>query len=340
MRAATFHEHGGPEVLRVEDVVAPEPGAGEVLVRVRAAGLNHLDLWVRRGLPIAIPLPHIGGSDMAGTVESCGAEVTGWAPGDRVVVNPSLSCGACPQCAAGEEPLCRQFRILGEHLPGGFAEYVAVPAANLFRIPDAYPFERAAAAPLAFLTAWRGLLTRGRLRRGERVLITGASGGVATAALQIARMAGARVHALTTAAHADRVRALGADTVHDREAGDFSREIWRATDKQGVDLVFDSVGAAIFQPCLRVLGPGGRFVSYGGTTGPAVELDVRLLFWRQLEVIGTTMASRREFEAAMNAVFNGPLEPVVHDVLPLDRVREAHAALEAGGVFGKIVLTP
>jgi NADPH:quinone reductase-like Zn-dependent oxidoreductase len=340
MKAALFDVHGGPDVLRIADVPAPEPGSGQVRVRVVAAALNHLDLWVRRGLPVEIPLPHIGGSDIAGTIDRVGPDVTGWREGDRVVLNPSLSCGRCEWCRAGEEPLCPQYRIIGEHVAGGFAEYVVAPVANLYRVPDGYPLERAAAAPLAFLTAWRGLLTRGRLERGQSVLITGASGGVATAALQIARMAGAQVHALTTSEHADRVRALGADHVHDREAVDFSREVWRITEKRGLDVVFDSVGAAIFPQCVRALGRGGRLVVYGGTTGPKVELDVRQLFWRQSEVVGTTMSNRREFEAAMNAVFDGPLEPVIDTIMPLEQIAAAHERLEAGAQFGKIVLTP
>jgi NADPH:quinone reductase-like Zn-dependent oxidoreductase len=340
MRAAMIHEHGPPGVLRLEEVERPEPGTGEVRVRVAAAALNHLDVWVRRGLPIDIPLPHIGGSDIAGVVDACGAHVDGWAAGTPVVVDPSVSCGACPWCHIGEQPLCRSFRIIGEHLPGGFAEYVVVPAANLYELPAAYPLERAAAAPLAFLTAWRGLITRARLQRGQSVLITGASGGVATAAVQIARMVGAQVHAVTTAEHVERVRALGAAFVYDRDAVDFSREVWRETDKQGVDVVFDSVGAATFPQCVRSLGRGGRFVVYGGTSGPQVELDVRPLFWKQLDILGTTMSNHQEFEAAMDAVVAGRLEPVIDVVWPLDRIGEAHDRLERGEQFGKIVLVP
>ncbi|HUP18534.1 MAG TPA: alcohol dehydrogenase catalytic domain-containing protein, partial [Gemmatimonadota bacterium] len=214
MRAAIFHENGGPEVVRIEDVEPPVAGPAEVRIRVGASGVNHLDLWVRRGLPIETTMPHIGGSDVAGTVESVGAGVTGWEVGDRVVVDPSLSCGACEWCRAGEEPLCDEYRILGEHTQGGFAEYVVAPARNLYRIPDDVSFETAAAAPLAFLTAWRGLVTRARLRAGETVLITGASGGVATAAVQIAKHLGATVYAVTSSPHVERVRDLGADVVY------------------------------------------------------------------------------------------------------------------------------
>lgn len=340
MRAAVFYQFGDPGVVRVEDVPAPELGPDDVLVRVGAAALNHLDLWVRRGLPVETTMPHVGGADIAGVVAALGARVSGIAPGARVVVNPTLSCGACPACQRGDEPLCDRFRIIGEHTQGGFAEYVSVPATNLLPIPDDYPIERAAAAPLAFLTAWRGLITRGRLRRGETALITGASGGVATAALQIARHAGARVIALTTAEHAERVRALGADAVVDRAREDFGRELWLATDKRGADVVFDSVGQVLWRTCLRTLARGGRLVTYGATTGPAGETDIRLVFWKQLEIVGTTMAGRAEFETVMQLVFSGRLEPVVDSVLPLERAAEAHEYLERGEHFGKVVLVP
>jgi NADPH:quinone reductase-like Zn-dependent oxidoreductase len=338
MKAAVFSEFGGPEVVRVADVPAPEPGPGEVRLRVSAVALNHLDLWVRRGLPVETTMPHIGGSDVAGIVDAVGAGVRGVAAGARVVADPSISCGRCEWCAQGESPLCRDYRILGEHTQGGMAEYVVVPAANLLAVPEGFPMERAAAAPLVFLTAWRGLMTRGRLAAGETVLITGASGGVATAAIQIAKHAGATVHAVTTARHAERVRELGADVVYDRTRVDFSKELWRETDKRGVGLVFDSVGQATWQQNLRSAARAGRIVVYGATTGPALETDARLVFWKQLDILGSTMSSRREFETVMALVFDGTLQPVVDVVLPLDRAREAHERLEAGEQFGKVVL--
>ena len=340
MRAAIFREFGGAEVVRLEDVAVPETGPGHVLVRVAAAGMNHLDLWVRRGLPMEITMPHIGGSDVAGVVESLGAGVDASWAGARVVVDPSLSCGECEWCAKGEEPLCVDYRILGEHTNGGFAEYVVVPARNLLRVPDDYELERAAAAPLAFLTAWRGLMTRGRLRRDETVLITGASGGVATAAIQIARHAGARVHAVTTAENIERVRALGADVVYDRGEAEWSKEIWRDTDKRGVDLVFDSVGEQTWRQILRSAARAGRIVVYGATTGPRLETDGRLLFWKQLEIIGTTMSNRAEFREVMSLVFSRILDPVIDVVWDLERAADAHERLEAGRHFGKIVLRP
>jgi NADPH:quinone reductase-like Zn-dependent oxidoreductase len=340
MRAAVFHEFGGPDVVRIEDVARPEPGPGEVRLRVAAAAMNHLDLWVRRGLPIRTTMPHIGGSDIAGTVDAVGHAVGGVASGARVVADPSLSCGECEWCRRGEEPLCTQYRILGEHTQGGFAEYVTVPARNLHAVPDGYPLEQAAAAPLVFLTAWRALMTRARLQPGESVLVTGASGGVATAAVQVARHAGARVFAVTTTENVERVRSLGADVVYDRNEVDFSKEVWRDTGKRGVDVILDSVGRATWQQCTRAVAKAGRIVVYGATTGPVLETDGRLLFWKQLDVLGSTMSNRREFRAVMDLVFAGVLQPVVDVAWPLERARDAHERLEAGAHFGKVVLVP
>lgn len=340
MKAAIFAETGGPEVVRIEDVPQPEPGAGEVLVEVKAAAMNHLDLWVRRGLPIETPMPHIGGSDIAGVVAETGPGVDDVETGERVVVNPSLWCGHCEWCVRGEHSLCVHYRILGEHTQGGFAEYVGVPAANLYPIPDSVPFETAAAAPLVFQTAWRGLISRGRVRPGEDVLITGASGGVGTAAVQIAKYAGARVFAVTTTENVDRVSDIGADVVYDRTEVDYSRQVWQETGKRGVDVVFDSVGAAVWKSNLRALAKGGRLVTYGATTGAEGETDIRLVFWKQIEVIGTTMASRAEFEEVMKLVMRGKLKPIVDVAWPLERARDAHERLEGGEQFGKVVLVP
>ena len=340
MKAALFHEFGGPAVLRLEEVSAPVLQAGEVLVRVHAAALNHLDLWVRRGLPIETTMPHIGGSDVAGVVEAKGAGVRGVKVGARVIVNPSLSCGECEWCRAGEESLCLHYKILGEHTQGGFAEFVAVPAANLFPIPKDVAFEQAAAAPLVFLTAWRGLMTRGRLKAGQTVLITGASGGVATAAVQIAKHAGAYVYAVTATEHVEAVRNLGADVVYDRTQVDFAKQLWADTNKRGVDVILDSVGEATWQQTLRSIARGGRLVVYGATTGPKAELDLRALFWKQAEILGTTMSNRSEFEEVMRLVFAGELKPVIDKVFKLDEIRAAHERMEKGEQFGKIVIVP
>jgi NADPH:quinone reductase-like Zn-dependent oxidoreductase len=340
MRAAVFHETGGPDVLRIEDVPRPVPGAGEVLIEVRASALNHLDLWVRRGLPIETTMPHIGGSDVAGIVTELGADVDPAWLDARVVVDPSLSCGRCEWCARGEHSACTDYHILGEHTQGGFAEYVTVAAANLYRIPEQVDFTVAAAAPLAFLTAWRALKTRARWQPGETVLVTGASGGVASAAVQIAHYLGARVFAVTTAENVERVRALGAEVVYDRAQVDYARELWRATDKRGVDVILDSVGQATWQSNLRSLARLGRLVVYGATTGPMAQSDLRLIFWKQLEIIGSTMSTHAEFRTVMDLVFTGKLKPVVDTILPLSEIRAAHERLENGQQFGKIVIVP
>ncbi len=341
MRAAIFHENGGPEVIEIEDVARPDPGAGEVLVRVTAAAMNHLDLWVRRGLPIETTMPHIGGSDIAGVVEAVGDGVATLERGTRVVVNPALSCGSCPACTAGREAMCWNFRLLGEHTNGGFAEYVAAPAANVHRIPDAMSFEIAAALPVSYQTAWRALISRASLRAGEDVLVLGASGGTAIAAIQIARLAGARVFAVTSGpANVERVRALGADVVYDRLSVDFSRQVYHDTGKRGVDVVVENVGQVTWKGSLRALARGGRLVTYGATSGAAGETDLNLLFWKQLQIIGSTMASRAEFEAMLRVAFSGKLEPVIDRIMKLSEARAAHERLESGDHFGKIVLVP
>ena len=341
MRAAIFHETGGPEVVRIEEVPTPVAGPGQVLVQVRASALNHLDLWVRRGMPIETTMPHIGGSDIAGVVSAVGDGVDTGCIGERVVVNPSLFCGVCRECATGREELCEHFRIVGEHTDGGFAEYVAVDAAAAHPIPDTLSFESAAALPIAYQTAWRALIGRAALRAGEDVLVIGASGGTALAAVQIALYAGARVFAVTRGAeNVDRLRAMGAHFVYDRAHEDFSRAVHRDTGKRGVDVVVENVGEPTWTGSLRALARGGRLVTYGSTAGHRGEVDIRLLFWKQLQIIGTTMASRAEFAAMLAVVARGAITPVVDTVMPLGHAREAHERLEAGGQFGKIILTP
>ncbi len=342
MKAAIFRSHGPIENLEVADVPTPTPGPGDVLVRVRAVALNHLDLSVREGLPgLKLELPHIGGSDIAGEIEAVGVNVEGWREGQHVVINPGLWCGVCEFCKQGEESLCVRYRIIGEHVRGGLADYAVIPTKNLIRIPDHYPFEQAAAAPLVFMTAWRALLTQGRLRPGDSALILGAAGGVASAAIQIAKFAGARVYA---ASRTDEKRRqaldLGADEVLD-SAEDFAADLRSRTGKRGVDLVLENVGAATWERSLRAVAKGGRVVTYGATTGPNVQLDLRRLFWNQFAIIGSTMANRAETETVLRLVFHERrFQPVVDRVLPLSEVQGAHRLLEAGDQFGKIVLVP
>ncbi len=298
MHAAYFRRHGGPEVMETGEAPEPIAARGSVIVSVHAAALNHLDLWVRRGLPgLTLDLPHIGGSDVAGAIDEIGADVDGWDVGDRVVLNPSLWCDECEWCERGEHPLCVDFKILGEHVAGGTAERVRVAARNLYRIPDTLDFRTAAAAPLAYQTAWRALSTRGGLKEGESVLVTGASGGVSTAAIQIAGLLGARVFAVTSGPeNVARVRHLGADVVFDRLEEDFAAGVKEHTAGRGVDVLLDSVGEATWAECVRSLARLGRMVTYGATTGPRGEVEIRHMFWKQISVSGSTMASRSEFE--------------------------------------------
>ena len=341
MKAAVFARHGGPEVIRLEDVPTPDPGAGEVRVRVRAASLNHLDLWVRRGLIPEAPMPHIGGADLAGEVDALGAGVDpAWA-GARVVVDPSLDYAWYDAVARGTAEPGRRFRLIGEHTQGGFAELCVVPAANLVRLPDDVSFSHAAAAALVGVTAWHGLMTRGALAPGETVLVTGASGGVSTMAIQIARLAGARVLAVTSGAdNVARVRALGADRVYDRLVGDWAAAVWNDTGRRGVDLILDSVGAALWAANVRALAVRGRLVSYGATSGATGETAINQLFWKQLSILGATMGSPEEFRDVMARVFSFHLKPVIAEVMSLADARRAHERLERGDVFGKLVLEP
>lgn len=342
MKAAVFAEFGGPEVVQIQDVPVPEPGPGQVRIKVAASSLNHLDLWIRRGLPIETPMPHIGGSDIAGTVDALGPGVVGVPAGARVVVDPSLDYDWYDGQDQGEGFQRRPLRLLGEHTQGGFAEYAVVPAANLLEVPESFPLDQAAAAGLVFVTAWHGLMNRAAIRSGERVLITGASGGVSTAAIQIAKLAGATVYAVTSGSdNVERVRALGADVVYDRNrVDDFSREIWRDTGKRGVHVAFDAVGEAVWPQCLKALAPRGRLVTYGATTGTRGTTEIRVVFWKQLSILGSTMGSPAEFREVMRLIFQGRLKPVIHGILPLAETGRAHELLEGGGVFGKLVLTP
>lgn len=340
MKAIVFYEHGDLDVLRYADVPEPEPGPGQALIQVKAVALNHLDLWVRKGIPgLKLSLPHIGGADVAGVVTAVGAGVdAGWI-GRRVVVNPALACGACEFCRKGEQSLCVKFGVFGEHTPGGLAEYTVAPASNLYGIPDDFPFVQAAAVPLVYQTAWRALIGQACLRAGERVLIVGAGGGVASAAIQIARQTGAYVYAVTsTPAKEQRARELGADETINYKEVDVAKEIARRTNRRGVDVVLENVGPATWGTSLRALANGGRLVTFGATTGRFAETDLNLLFWKQFSLIGSTMASFGEFEAVMREVFSGRLTPVIDRVLPLSQGQEAQRILESGEQFGKIVL--
>ena len=339
--AVTIRAHGGPEQLQLVDVPGPaEPGARDVVVALKAAALNHLDLFVLGGLPgLALDFPHIMGADGAGVVQAVGRDVTEVKPGDHVVLNPGLSCRACAACRAGEHSLCPTYHLLGEHVDGTFAEAIRVPAENAVAIPSRVPWADAAAFPLVFLTAWRMLVTRAALRPGETVLVWGIGGGVALAALQIAKQRGARVLVTSSSdAKLERARALGADVTINHDTDDVVREVRQLTDKRGVDVVLETVGAATWDRSVRLLARGGRLVTCGATSGPAVGLDVRRVFWHHLSILGSTMGNDAEFRQVVGLLAQDILRPVVDAVLPLRRAGEAFERMASGQQFGKLVL--
>ncbi|MCC7535513.1 MAG: zinc-binding dehydrogenase [Deltaproteobacteria bacterium] len=341
MRAMLLVAHGGPECLSWGELPLPEPGPGEVRVRVRAVAMNHMDLWVRRGGPaFKVPLPHVLGCDIAGTVSAVGAGVSGVEVGARCVVNPGVSCGACEKCLAGDDPLCRRYRILGEHRAGGYAEHVVLPAVNVLPYPGDLPFEQAAAVPLVFLTAWRMLIRRARVEPGEWVLVQAAASGVGSAAIQVAKLAGARV--IATASSAEklaRARELGADETLDSSSDDLVAATKRITGGRGADVVFEHVGGDVFTRSVLATRSGGRLVTCGATSGATPTIDLRHVFFRQIQVLGSTMGSKADLFAILPLVAAGKLRPVVGRVLSLEDAAEAHRLLESRTVFGKVVMT-
>ncbi|HEV8474103.1 MAG TPA: zinc-binding dehydrogenase [Methylomirabilota bacterium] len=343
MKALAFHEFGGPDKLRYEDVPDPTLKAQDVLVRVKACALNHLDLFVREGIPaLKTPLPFWTGCDIAGDVAEVGSAVQGVKVGDRVVVNPNLTCGRCEFCAQGEDSLCVRYGILGEHVPGGLAELVAVRGDNVLPLPASVKYEDAASFVLTNMTAWRMLVTQGQLRAGQDVLIIGVGGGVSSTAVQIAKLCGARVIVTSSSdAKLERARALGADVgINYTTHPDWAKQVFEATGKRGVDLVVENVGAATWKDSIRSLKGGGRLVTCGATSGPVGETLIPLVFWKQVHIIGSTMANRREFNDVMRLFFAGRLKAIIDEVVPLKDGATAQQRLAEGKQFGKIVLTP
>jgi NADPH:quinone reductase-like Zn-dependent oxidoreductase len=340
MKAVIFSEHGGTEVLRYTDVPEPAIGARDVLLRVRACALNHLDLWIRRGLPGRnVPLPHILGSDISGEVAKIGADVGNVRVGDRVLLAPGVSCGQCEQCIAGRDSFCKEYTLFGSTIPGGYAEFVRAPSVNVIPIPGNLTFEEAAAIPLVFLTAWHMLFSRAQLRPAEEVLVIAAGSGVGSAAIQIAKATGARV--IATAGSGPKLakaKALGADDVL-LHAGEFAREVKRLTGGRGVDVVFEHVGQATWEQSVYSLKPGGRLVTCGATTGFEGKINIGYLFARQLSILGSFMGHKSELYSALELFRRGLLKPVIDSVLPLARAAEAHKRLESREQFGKVVLT-
>jgi NADPH2:quinone reductase len=342
MRSVTFSEHGDRDVIEYAELADPEPADDEVLVDVKAGALNHLDVWTRRGLPgVDLEMPHTPGSDAAGIVESVGADVERFEPGDHVAVSAGVSCGSCEFCRDGDPTLCYRFRILGEHLPGVHAERAAVPADNLVPVPDHVDWEVAGSASLVFQTAWRMLHTRAEVEAGERVLVLGASGGVGHAAVQIADHAGCEVFATASSeAKLRHAEACGADHVIDYEADDFAEEVAALTDRRGVDVVVDHVGAATYPDSLASLARGGRLVTCGATTGPNPDAGLNRIFWNQLSVIGSTMGTPGEVDDVLELVWDGTFEPRIRETFPMSEAAEAHRLLEDREGFGKVVVIP
>jgi NADPH:quinone reductase-like Zn-dependent oxidoreductase len=340
MKAVIFHDHGGPEVLEYADFPTPEPGNGEVLVRLQAAALNRLDLWVRQGWPgIKLDYPHIPGADGAGQVAATGHSVHKWAIGNRVVINSNLSCGKCAYCLAGWDNRCVDWELLGETVRGTYAEYVLVPAGNLYPLPPDFNEHSAAAAALVYHTAWHSLITRARIRPGEIVLVVGASGGVNMACIQIAKLAGATVYVIGSSSEKLALaESIGADVLINRSKEEnWSKIVYRLTEKRGVDLVVDNVGTT-FPLSFRSACKGGRIVTVGNTGGPKFQFDNRFMFGKHLTLIGSTMGTHQDFATVMDLVFAGKLKPVLDTTYPLKDARLAQDRLERGAQMGKITL--
>lgn len=340
MKAVVMEARGGPEVLKVAEMPTPEPGPKEVRIRVKAAALNHLDIWVRKGVASPkLPLPHILGADASGVVDAVGPGVTGFAPGDEVVVNPGLSCGHCERCLAGEDNLCARYEILGEHRFGAYAEYLVVPEVNLLKKPQNLSFEEAAAIPLTFLTAWQMVVDKLQVQPGEDVLVMAAGSGVSVAAIQIAKLFGARV--IATAGSEEKLRKakeLGADETVNYTHPDWPKEVRRLTGGKGADKVVDHTGALYFEGVIRATANGGRIAIAGASSGYEGTLPFAHVFFRQLSILGSTMGSKSHLFPILRFVEQGKLRPVVGQVLPLEEAAEGHRLLEERRVFGKVVL--
>jgi NADPH:quinone reductase-like Zn-dependent oxidoreductase len=340
MKAVRIHQFGGPEVLTYEDVPDPRPRKDQVLVRVRACAMNHLDLFVRKGLP-GVNLPHILGSDIAGEIVEVGEYVTGLKTGQRVLIAPMHFCNRCPKCVAGLQNQCREFTVLGNAVDGGDCELIAAPSVSVIPIPDTLDFNQAASVPLVFVTAWHMLTGRASIRPGQTVLILGANSGVGIAAIQIAKLFNARV--ITTAGDERKIaaaRELGADYVINHYQQKISQEVRKITNFEGVDIVLEHVGAATWDESVKSLKAAGTLVTCGATTGPKVELDLRFLFARQLSLLGSYMGTMSELHEVLGHVFAGRLKPVIDRTFPLSEIRSAHEYMEKSQMFGKIVLNP
>jgi NADPH:quinone reductase-like Zn-dependent oxidoreductase len=342
MKALYFKEHGELDVLQYGEVADPEIGPGEIKVRVRATALNYLDIWVRRGWPgLKLQMPHWCGADVAGEIVELGGGVSGWQVGQRVVADPGINSCKDQFTARGQDSLSPGYHVLGEHRRGGAAEYVVLPADGLVSMPDELDFADAAAPLLVTLTAWRMLIHRAALRAGESVLVVGSGGGVNSMAIQIAKLAGAFVYAVAgNQAKAKLAKELGADVVLDRSGCDWPRELYKLTEKRGVDLIVDNVGKATLAASMQALARGGRIVIVGNTSGPKTEIDIRFIFGKQISLIGSTMGTHQDFKDVLALLWGGKLKPVIDRQMPLSEGKKAYEMMEKGQQMGKIVLIP
>jgi NADPH2:quinone reductase len=341
MKAVFYDEHGSTDVLQYDEFPDPEIGPEEVLVDIKAGGLNHLDVWTRRGMPSPEELPHIPGSDGAGVVSEVGERVTRFEAGDRVVVDPGRYCGECEFCRKGEQSLCVDYKMIGEHVRGVHSEQAAVPEANLIELPESIDFVTAASAPLVFQTAWRMLITRAEIQQNDSVLVLGASGGVGHACVQIAANEGCEVWATASSEEKlDYARDCGADHLVNYEDEDFAEVIKDETDGRGVDVVVDHIGEATWDDSLSVAARGGTVVTCGATSGVTPETNIPKVFWKQLDILGSTMGTPGEMDDVMAKVFDGTFEPNVRAVLPMSEMARAHEMLEGREGFGSVVVVP
>ncbi len=342
MKAAYFSQHGNLDQLLIGELDIPKIGPNEVLIEAKYGALNHLDIFVIQGWPgLNLSLPQIIGADGSGIVKEIGSAVTTVAVGDKVTINPGLSCGKCDMCLSGQQVFCKQFSIMGEHGWGTFAEYFKVPEVNALKLPEDYPLDNAAAAPLTFLTAYRMLVTQANIKPGEFVFIHGAGGGVSSAAVQIAKYLGAKVIATTsTQEKIEKTKELGADfVINYKENKDYSKYVYtELTKRHGIDVVIDSIGQATFPTSIQLLRPGGRIITCGVTSGPFTKIGLTNVFWKQLEIKGSTMANHGEFRAVMKLIFENKLTPIIDKIFPLDQVKSAEQYLKDSNQFGKVLL--
>ena len=340
MRAWVVPEHGGPDVLRLETRPIPEPGPRQIRVKAIRGALNHLDLWVRKGVPgVKYPLPMVPMSDVAGIIDAVGSDAKLFSAGARVVLYPGKSCGVCPKCLEGDDPICAQYGIRGESFNGGAAEYVVVDETEAVALPDNVDFDTAAAFSLTFLTAYRMVFTRGHVRMGEWVLVHAAGSGVSSAAIQFARLAGARVIATAGSPEKiERARALGVEKVINYRETDFAKEIRDITGKRGVDLIIDHIGKDTFAGNIKCLAKGGRLVICGNTSGAAVETNLAMIFFKSLSVIGSTMGSRAEYLKCLDIVSRGLAKPIIDRAFSFEDLPRAHEHLESRKAFGKVLI--